>query len=370
MNKMMPTTLSAARGGIVAFADEGLVEDEDGGGGDDDPVKLSQLGGVGNRAIYDKSLERMMAIAEGNAGRKFKEFTPEDRAAARADSLKAQMSGVTADPYTPYGKSLDELDASRNKNLDQAKGLAALRAGSAMLQGNNAMRGLAGGASAFGESYGAAIQADQQQKQSLAQMRFHMAESQRKEQMGMSKEARADAALAQNARRDANNAENRKDAATGAIYRGIALASRPGRPAGGGRNDNSVNKNLFSAMNLAEKVDASIDRARKDPSYLTALEDVKLVPDTPAKKARVERAQKYITDTDTRLNTRKQRADDLIDQYQPGGKAAPKATPVATKTPDIASVAGAPKGSKIGKMVTGKGHEVIDASGKLIGYAQ
>jgi len=115
------------------------------------------------------------------------------------------------------------------------------------------------------------------------------------------------------------------------VTAGAALAARQFLGAqsgagGAGRNDNSVNRNLFSAMNLAEKVDASIDRARKDPAYLTALEDAKLVPDTPAKKARVEKAQKYITDTDTRLNTRKQRADDLVDQYQPGGKATPKTT--------------------------------------------
>ena len=330
MNKMMPTTLSAARGGIVAFAgtdeDGSLVEDEE----EDVParqdMKLSQLGGTGNRAIYDKSLERMMAIAEGNAGRQYKEFTPEDRAAARANSLKEQMLGVTADPYKAYGKSIDEMDAGRDKRLEQAKGLAAIKFGAGLVKGNNLSRAIAGAGADAGESYGAALQAEERQKQSLATMRFHMGEAQRKEQMGMSGEARKDAALAQRARLDAFNAGVNKDKATGAIYRGIASASRPGRTGGGGRNDNSVNKNLFSAMNLAEKVDAAIDREKKAPAYLTALEDAKLVPDTPAKKARVEKAQKYITDTDTRLNTRKQRADDLVDQYQPGGKPKPKTT--------------------------------------------
>ena len=250
MNKMMPTEESMARGGVVAFKDRGAVdseEDDSDYGAGDQGMQLAQLGGAGDQGVYKTSLQKMLDLANQNAGQQFKEFTPEDRAAARADSLKAQMSGVTADPYTPYGKSLDELDASRGKNLEQAKGLAALRAGAAMLQGNNAMRGLAGGASAFGESYGAAIQADQQQKQSLAQMRFHMAESQRKEQMGMGKEARADAALAQRARLDAFNAGINKNRALSGQYGNIAKASRPGRTGGGVPKPLSLDQRLGDA---------------------------------------------------------------------------------------------------------------------------
>jgi hypothetical protein len=369
MNKMMPTTLSAARGGIVAFADEGLVEDEDGGGGDDGPVKLSQLGGAGNRAIYDKSLERMMAIAEGNAGRQFKEFTPEDRAAARANSLKEQMLGVTADPYKAYGKSIDEMDAGRDKRLEQAKGLAAIKFGAGLVKGNNLSRAIAGAGADAGESYAAALQAEERQKQSLATMRFHMGEAQRKEQMGMSGEARKDAALAQKARLDASNAENRKNAATGAIYRGIAMASRPQAVRGGGAGSNNADKNYFSALKAVDNVSRIISNEKKDQTYVQMQQDASLTPDTPAKKNRVEKAQKYITETDARHKAMQDRAEGVLNRYTPGGNA-PAAPAVATKTPDIASVAGAPKGSKIGKMVTGKGHEVIDASGKLIGYAQ
>jgi hypothetical protein len=38
--------------------------------------------------------------------------------------------------------------------------------------------------------------------------------------------------------------------------------------------------------------------------------------------------------------------------------------------PDISTVKGAPKGATIGTMVQGKGYEVKDSSGKVIGYAQ
>lgn len=374
MAKMLPTTLSAARGGIVAFAgteEDGSLVDED---EEDAPasrgMQLAQLGGSGNKGIYDKSLQRMMDLAEGTAKAKVPEWTPKDSAAARKASRELQMEGVKTDPYAPYAKSLDEMDARSVKNLEQAKGLAALQAGAAMLKGNNAARGLAGGASAFGESYGAAMQADERQKQSMATMRFHMAEAQRKEEMGMNKEARADAALAQRAKFDAFKAGVDKDKALSGQFGGIARAARPQAVRGGGAGSNNANKNYFSALAASDRVDAAIDRAKKDPTYVQMQQDASLTPDTPAKQARVEKAKQYITETDARLNARRNRVDAMFAQYEPGGKVPAAAPAVATKTPDIGSVTGAPKGSKIGKMVAGKGHEVIDASGKLIGYAQ
>jgi len=329
MNKMMPTTLSAARGGIVAFNGN---EEEDGSYVDPDltnPMQLAQLGTStqGNPKIYNEAVQTMMDLYKNNAKREFKEFTPEDAKAARKASREIQMEGVTEDPYKGYEESIKKKEAGRDKRLEQAKGLAAFQFAKTILKGNNLARGFGAGVADAGESYGAALKAEEDQEQAIAKMRFHMGEAKRKEQMGLTSEARKDAALAQKAKLDVFNAGSNRDKASASMLRGIASIAQPRKGAGGaGRNDNSVNRNLFSAMNLAEKVDASIDRARKDPAYLTALEDAKLVPDTPAKKARVEKAQKYITDTDTRLNTRKQRADDLVDQYQPGGKATPKTT--------------------------------------------
>jgi hypothetical protein len=44
--------------------------------------------------------------------------------------------------------------------------------------------------------------------------------------------------------------------------------------------------------------------------------------------------------------------------------------PAVQKAPDISTVTGAPKGSTVGSFVQGKGFEVKDKDGKLIGYAQ
>ena len=341
MAQMMPTEESMARGGVVAF--DGTDETEGGDGSYVDPdftsgMKVSQLGGAGNRAIYDKSLERMMGIAEGTAKSKLPEFTPKDAAEARKASRALQMEGVTTDPYKAYGKSIDDMDARSIKNLEQAKGIAALRAGAEMLKGNNAARGLASGASAFGESYGAALQADERQKQSLATMRFHMAEAQRKEEMGMNKEARADAALAQKARFDAFNAGVNRDKALSGQFGNIASASRPRAERGGSGSGNS-NKDYFSALKAVDNVSRIITTEKKDPAYLKALDDVKLTPDNPRKKAIVEDAQKIISDTNERHKAMQDRAQGILDRFTPADKAGPKTTAKPVVTAPSAAVA-------------------------------
>jgi len=51
-------------------------------------------------------------------------------------------------------------------------------------------------------------------------------------------------------------------------------------------------------------------------------------------------------------------------------EAAPKSSAPAAKKPTIDSVRGAPSGAKIGNPVEGKGYEVLDKNGKVIGYAR
>jgi hypothetical protein len=132
------------------------------------------------------------------------------------------------DIYGEQKANVANIEADRAKNLDMAKGLAAFQAGAAMLQGNQGIRGLAAGASTFGDAYGAAIKADQAQKQALQNMKFNIADSQRKEQMGLMKDS---IAAADQARRDHQAMQQfgiDKAKALGTVYRGIAMATRPG----------------------------------------------------------------------------------------------------------------------------------------------
>ena len=235
MNKMMPTTLSAARGGIVAFAGT----DEDGSYVDPDltnPMQLAQLGTStqGNPKVYNEAVQNMMQLYKDNAGRQFKEFTPADAAAARKASREVQMEGVTEDPYKGYEESIKKKEAGRDKRLEQAKGLAAIKFGAGLVKGNNLSRAIAGAGADAGEFYGAALKAEEDQQEAIAKMRFHMGEAKRKEQMGLSGEARKDAALAQKARLDAFNAGSNRDRASASMLKGIASITQPRKGAGGG----------------------------------------------------------------------------------------------------------------------------------------
>jgi hypothetical protein len=322
MAQMMPTEESMARGGVVAFNGD---QEEDGSYVDPDltnPMQLAQLGTStqGNPKVYNEAVQTMMQLYKDNAKRQFKEFTPEDAKAARRASREIQMEGVTEDPYKGYEESIKKKEAGREKRLDQAKGLAAFQFAKSILKGNNAMRGLGEGAADAGEFYGKALKAEEDQEEAIAKMRFHMGEAKRKEQMGMGTEARKDAELAQRARSAADKASNDKNRASGSILKGIASITQPRKGAGGGAGSNNADKNFFSALRAVGDVDKLINEEKNKPLYAEMQRDAKLTPDTPAKKARAEKAQQYITEVEGRHKAMRDRSQGILNQYTPKDK--------------------------------------------------
>lgn len=69
---------------------------------------------------------------------------------------------------------------------------------------------------------------------------------------------------------------------------------------------------------------------------------------------------------DARLRVRGERSG----SDTPRSGVAPRAAAPAGKIPNIDSVRGAPSGATIGKLVEGKGYEVLDKNGKVIGHAK
>lgn len=83
------------------------------------------------------------------------------------------------------------------------------------------------------------------------------------------------------------------------------------------------------------------------------------------------RARAYETEADSLMKSVKEKrlgSNDKKDNAKPGAAAAVGEKP--NTPPDIAKVQGAPKGSTIGGYVDGKGWEVMDSKGKLIGYVR
>jgi hypothetical protein len=162
---------------------------------------------------------------------------------------KALEEGAGTSPYADYESKLKGMEAEDAKGLSQAKGLAALQAAGAMLQGGNAIRGLGAAGSAFAGAYGQALQADKAQKRSMMNMRLNLADAQRKERMGLTRDA---VAAADQARKDHDAAQQfgiKKSQALAAVAGKFAQATKPikGTGAGGGPKPLKINEQLADA---------------------------------------------------------------------------------------------------------------------------
>jgi len=243
--KMMPTQESMARGGIVAFARGGVgtIDDDydEGYNPNASPssytglnAKLEDVEDVerpGNQSVYDASVRGMLQAIEDTRKAQYAPFTETDRLAAMKKARAELVEGMGVSPYEEQRKEIAQSKADMAKNLEQGKGLAALRAAGAMLQGGNAIRGLAAGAGEFGNAYSEVVRADQAGKRALQNMQINLADAERKEKMGLNKEAIEAANRAQRAHHDLQTFNIDKAKALGAMYRGAAAATKPGSKA-------------------------------------------------------------------------------------------------------------------------------------------
>lgn len=227
MNKMLPTEQSMARGGIVAFAgnDGSMVSEDDGGGGDETTVPAQ---GPGNPTVYNEALQNQMAQAKALADSKYEPMDPKEydqRIEARRASL---IAAAGENPYASMREDIKRMTEDSATNLKHGKGLAALQAAAAMLEGNSLPRALVAGAKEFGGAYSAAVKADQAQKDAVEKMKFNIADAERKERLGFTKDAMAAADQARKDHQDEQRAKVEKIKALGVVYSKLAAAAKPG----------------------------------------------------------------------------------------------------------------------------------------------
>ena len=227
MDQMLPTEQSMARGGIVAFAEGGgstVSEDED----ETTASASAPAEGPGNPAVYNEALRNQLAQAKTVAEAKYESMNPEEYNRIIEERRASLLKGLGENPYEGMRADAKRLGEESATNLKQGKGLAAIQAAAAMLQGNDLSRGLAAGASTFADAYGTAVKADQAQKAAIQKMNINIADSERKEKMGLTKDA---IAAADQARKDHQAAQVfgiDKAKALGKVYQGIAATSKPG----------------------------------------------------------------------------------------------------------------------------------------------
>jgi hypothetical protein len=273
----MPTPEeSYAEGGIVAFQSGGLnavaVSDDPtlrlGGEGegeqDDYLAMLDELeGGGGSPAGLAAANKLTLATARRIASRDLRDLTPEEAKTMYSTKYKEITDAAGPSPYAGMRADIAEQGKERAANLEFAKGEALLQAASDVLEGNNAMRGLAKGGARFARVYGEAQRADKVAKRSMAQMEFHINDAERKERMGNSRAASAAVESARKDRKDMNKAELDRDIALGRLSTEMGKINKPPRAAGaGGEKALKLNEDLGAAEVAFEKDPSEGNRQR------------------------------------------------------------------------------------------------------------
>jgi hypothetical protein len=276
-----------AAGGIVAFSGEGesLVRDPVPFAASDDALARysadpaeAELTGEGDAGMqarafanYEKSRKALEDLTNTTT-------TPEEdtRATDRYLDLISRRGGP--DIYKPALAKLDERETGRAKTSRQGQGLALLAAAGAILEGNTLARGAAKAFPVFAKEMGEVQRADTAEQRSIEQMRFALADAQRKERMGDIRGAQAATEAARKARADANTFALNKARGLADLDAKAVQATRPRTGAGAGGPklaeqlyaDNVANLMATSKPKPGESQEAFTARIRAQAGELTA----------------------------------------------------------------------------------------------------
>lgn len=196
-------------------------EDDESDGGIDDPVTQQML-----------AREAMRSLRAARKAERVTPMTPEEELESQRkyfDQLKAQAGTSPIDAFLTKYNITPEKAAKMD---DEDLGMALLEAAGEAVKPVGTTRGLAAAAATLGRSYGAAKKERRREEMATDRMRVELLDSQRKERMGMSKDAAAAMERYRKDRQDAARAgaaANRLEAQTLAQ---LTTAFRPQRAAG------------------------------------------------------------------------------------------------------------------------------------------
>jgi hypothetical protein len=287
------SVIRAAGGGIVAFGDPTLNPEENQVVSDTETAdNLPSAGNPRLQGVYGNKLLDLVTRMEQDTGPKL--MTPGEVSAAEEAAFSRMQKRAGPAPYDMLKKQLTQDEAARGDTLAQGRGLAALQAMSGMLQPGGAMRGLGAAGSAFASSYGDALKADKAEKRYIGQMQFNLADAERKERMGLHKEARADVQSAQQNQINAYKARNLKDQAMGNILGKGMQATRTTGSGADGAGKVKVPEQVMAMKLALARMDPS------DPKYPQAKKDVEAAENVLAQTTRLPGTLATITGANRR----------------------------------------------------------------------
>ena len=218
---------------------------------------LDRMESGGSPAGLAASNKLMTGVARRIASRDLRELTPEEDDKAYEKAYERTTRAAGPSPYIGMRADLTKEREERAGNLNLAQGEALLEAASAVLEGNNAIRGIAKGGAKLAQSYGAAQKADKAARRSAAELEFHINDAERKERMGNSRAATAAVESARKERRDMNKAELDRDIALGRLSTEMGKVNKPLRGVGaGGEKPLKMNEQYYAdAINFLKQTE-------------------------------------------------------------------------------------------------------------------
>jgi len=204
-----------AAGGIVAFAEPtpennySLVSDPEANAVTDDPVSrlLAETGGgTPSPTTLSRAQDRLDAYMNFEP----KEMTPEEQEAFLDRYMARVKKAGGPDIYAPARERQAAREAALAGDRRSGEGMALLTAAGKVLKGRNLAEGASEALPAFAQQIGEVRRAEQQEKRSIEQMNFALADAERKERMGDARGAQAALEAARKFQQDANRAQGDK----------------------------------------------------------------------------------------------------------------------------------------------------------------
>jgi hypothetical protein len=239
MNRMLPTEESMARGGVVAFADEGYVNE--------DAPNNSGVYSPGDPVAYKSSMGKAMGLADQLQKLALRPpRTTTERDADMDRYYKKMQDTGGPDIYADYEKLLKEDRASSADDLKESRRMAILSAIPAMLQGNDfaTAAGNAFGTYAQGRSEG--NKANKVSQRAAAKELLGLATGRRAEKIAYLKDAQAYSDGIDKALKEGNTAEADRLYKLSQLHFAQARLNKPQRAAGG------ASPKPFDVINKAE----------------------------------------------------------------------------------------------------------------------
>jgi len=235
-----------ANGGIVAFANRGLVEgSEELTVPPDTPFDPNETGvyvddysvddSAGNPNAQTQFNRMLMQQISDMRRRDSRVTTPEDAAKQEEAYYQRELRRAGPDIYAPELARGAEYETDRRKSRNSGEAMALLTAAGKILKGHTLAMGASEALPAYAQQMNEVERADAAAKSANAKMQFALKDAQRKERVGNSRAAQASMELYRKFQQDENKAEFDRDNAIANLTAKGIVGNRPtGKGAGAG----------------------------------------------------------------------------------------------------------------------------------------